>query len=68
MVTKGLTGSFPHLTNMVIEKKILDNFPILSSEHRVDYGPCPFRLFNCWFDMEGLNEVVPGVLEAGGSF
>lgn len=53
-----LFGSFPHLSGMVLEKKISDHRPILFSEHIVDYGPYSFRLFHSSFNVDGFDVVV----------
>nr|KAJ0208379.1 hypothetical protein LSAT_V11C500277190 [Lactuca sativa] len=58
LVTEGIMGYFPHLTGLVLEKKIPDYPPILLLEHRVDYGPTSFRLFHSWFLMDRFDEVV----------
>ena len=49
---------FPHVTAMVLEKKIPDHRPILLAEHWADYGPSSFRMFHSWLSMEGFDGVV----------
>ncbi|XP_023769286.1 uncharacterized protein LOC111917882 [Lactuca sativa] len=58
LVTEGFLEFFPHLSAMVLDKNIPDRRPILLLEHRVDYGPTPFRIFHSWFDMEGFDDIV----------
>ncbi|KAL7616301.1 hypothetical protein Lser_V15G00712 [Lactuca serriola] len=58
LVTEGFLDSFPHLSALVLDKNIPDHRPILLLEHRVDYGPTPFRIFHSWFDMDGFDDIV----------
>ncbi|KAL7597062.1 uncharacterized protein LOC111904184 [Lactuca sativa] len=58
LVMEGFLVSFQYLSTIVLEKNIPDHRPILLLEHRVDYGPLPFRLFHSWFDMAGFDNFL----------
>lgn len=58
LVTDGILVHFPRLSSMVLEKKISYHRLILLSEHNVDYGHSPFRVFHYWFDMDGFDGMV----------
>lgn len=58
LVSNGFLSLFPHLLGTVLENKIPNHRHILLLEHKVDYGPVPFRLVHYWFDMDGFDVVV----------
>ena len=58
LISEGFADSFPHVSGIVLEKKIPDHRPILLTEQVVDYGPVSFRLFHSWMGTVGFDEVV----------
>lgn len=58
MVSHDILDMFPYLLGMVLEKKLPDYHLILLSEHVVDYGPYPFRLFQYCFEIYRFDYVV----------
>nr|KAJ0197333.1 hypothetical protein LSAT_V11C700368880 [Lactuca sativa] len=59
LVFEDILRSFPHLIDLVLEKKIFQIITLVFFlEHRVVYGPSPFRLFHSWFELDGFDVVV----------
>lgn len=58
LVMDDYLDSVLHISGMVLEKHIPYHQLIVLLEHRVDYGPVPFCIFQSCFGMDGFHTVV----------
>ncbi|KAL7597818.1 hypothetical protein Lser_V15G24868 [Lactuca serriola] len=48
----------PSLAATALPRELFDHSPITLISSVVDFGPSPFKFFNSWLLVEGINEVV----------
>ena len=59
LVTNGVVDTtFTNMIGLVLPWTWSDHNPIFLKNKLVDYGPTPFKLFHCWFMLEGFNDTV----------
>jgi hypothetical protein len=51
-------NQWPNATLMTLDPEIADHRPLVLKTSSFDNGPTPFRFFNSWLKMEGLEGVV----------
>ncbi|XP_071730763.1 uncharacterized protein [Rutidosis leptorrhynchoides] len=65
LVSEELLDVFPSLTGLILSNIWSDHCPIILKNNPIDYGPILFKLFNSWFDIEGFDDIIPGILSNG---
>nr|KAJ0210606.1 hypothetical protein LSAT_V11C400161050 [Lactuca sativa] len=60
LVSEAIFDRFQALQVTVLDRKWSDHYPILIHDYKVDYGPTPFRFYNSWLVMGGLDGVCMG--------
>ncbi|GJU19176.1 RNA-directed DNA polymerase, eukaryota [Tanacetum coccineum] len=58
LVSECLLSSCPYISALSLDRHLSDHRPILMREVNFDYGPCPFRFFHYWFEMDGFDKLV----------
>ncbi|XP_071712491.1 uncharacterized protein [Rutidosis leptorrhynchoides] len=46
------------LSAIVLDQKFSDHCPIVLRDRVIDFGPKPFKFFNEWLNMEGVDKVI----------
>ncbi|GJS57179.1 RNA-directed DNA polymerase, eukaryota [Tanacetum coccineum] len=58
LMTENMLIVHPHLSAITLDRHLSDHRPILLREETVDYGPCPFKFYNHWLEVEGFRSFV----------
>ncbi|XP_071739539.1 uncharacterized protein [Rutidosis leptorrhynchoides] len=46
------------LSVIALDRRLSDHCPLLLRDKIIDYGPKPFKVFDTWFDHEGVEEII----------
>lgn len=65
LVCSNFVSAFPDITMMAHPRELSDHSPITLKQLSSDFGPTPFKFFNSWLLIEGIDQTV---IEAWGNF
>ncbi|KAJ0811025.1 putative RNA-directed DNA polymerase [Helianthus annuus] len=63
LVSSEFMTKWPNATLRALERVISDHSPLILMTNESNYGPTPFRFFNSWLEIQGVDEVVRTGLE-----
>ncbi|XP_071700480.1 uncharacterized protein [Rutidosis leptorrhynchoides] len=58
LVSDKFVNLWNDLSVIPLERRVLDHCPLLLRDKIIDYGPKPFKVFNEWFNKEGVDVIV----------
>nr|GFA33446.1 RNA-directed DNA polymerase, eukaryota, reverse transcriptase zinc-binding domain protein [Tanacetum cinerariifolium] len=58
LVSENLLALYPNISAITLDRFLLDHRPILLRESSHDYGPCPFRFYHYWLEIDGFSKLV----------
>ncbi|XP_071707959.1 uncharacterized protein [Rutidosis leptorrhynchoides] len=63
--TESFYNMWKDLTTVALERKNSDHCPIMMHDEERNFGPKPFKIFDAWFEEEGIEELknVKGALK-----
>nr|GEZ29876.1 putative RNA-directed DNA polymerase, eukaryota, reverse transcriptase zinc-binding domain protein [Tanacetum cinerariifolium] len=63
LISEGIVGFCPNITSITLDRYLSDHRPIILLEVCHDYGPIPFRMYYYWFDWDGFDRFIVGMLK-----
>ncbi|GKC87849.1 RNA-directed DNA polymerase, eukaryota, partial [Tanacetum coccineum] len=58
LVSENLWALYPNISAITLDRFLSDHRPILLRESSHDYGPCPFRFYHYWLEIDGFSKLV----------
>ncbi|XP_071740692.1 uncharacterized protein [Rutidosis leptorrhynchoides] len=58
LASEKLCSLWQDLTAVALEREMSDHFPLILKDEEKNFGPKPFKIFDAWFDEEGMEQVV----------
>nr|GEX07694.1 nucleotide-binding alpha-beta plait domain-containing protein [Tanacetum cinerariifolium] len=58
LVSENLLALYPNISAITLDRFLSDHRPILLRESSHDYGPCPFRFYHYWLEIDGFSKLV----------
>jgi endonuclease/exonuclease/phosphatase family metal-dependent hydrolase len=52
---------WPGASLLALDRLVSDHTPLVLKTTSLDFGPIPFKFFNSWLGLEGLNSIVNGL-------
>ncbi|XP_071719303.1 uncharacterized protein [Rutidosis leptorrhynchoides] len=58
LVNDSFIGLWKDLSVHPLDRRVSDHCPLILRDKYIDYGPKPFKIFNEWFNYDGIDETV----------